>query len=338
MSPDPVRMSQLGPGSAAVLRIVSYFDTLAESTANADTIVRSAALAAECPVGAHWVSGTVIRYDAAGRLDVKADAPDAPQPREEPAVWLERTGSDHALDPVLLDRVRHLLRMTTTRVGVPVQVGDPALLELVLSDRASREEQARSVRLLGLDDTRQVRVLAVSASVPSEALKVIRRELPDHPAPAGTTGTVTALLCYGGQDVRALSDRLNVAITKAFPRLHPLMPIVDRGSASARQPPCSPLRPRGSRRGRRCGSRHRPATDVVQSPTNVSVPWNYWPICRSNCSMPTRMWHGSTRSLCSRPALSRSTLPRRSVCSVRCAAPQPNCTCTTARWQRVWPI
>lgn len=214
---EPIRMSQLGSGSAAVLRIIAYFDDLDESSVNADTVVRSAALAAECSVGARWASGTVIRYDMTGRLDVDGDLPDMPAKLDKPAVWLERTGAEHPLDAVLLDRVRHLLRMMTTRVVVPVQVDDPALLELVLSDRAARAERAQAIRLLGFDATREVRILAVSTQSSARALRVIMGELPEKPMRSAVTDTATALLCYASEDARTLSDRLNAAIVSAFP-------------------------------------------------------------------------------------------------------------------------
>lgn len=116
MNADPVRMSQLGSDSASVLRIISHFDRLHESAADADTVVRCAALLAECPVGARWASGTVIRYDATGGLEPGGDVP-PPAPADEPSVWLERDGPGHALDPVLLDRLAHTLRAVPARAG-----------------------------------------------------------------------------------------------------------------------------------------------------------------------------------------------------------------------------
>lgn len=227
MNVEPIHLSQLGSDAAAVLRIVAYFDELNKSSANADTVIRAAALAAECPVGARWSSGTVIRYDGSGRLDASGDLPKAPALQAEPAVWLERSDSEHALDPVLLHRVRHLLRLAKIRVGVPVQVGDPALLEVMLSDTEPREERARAIRLMGLGETREVRVLAVSASSPSEALQVIERELSEQLIRAAATNTAIALLCYNTEDARALSDRLNAAVVGAFPA--PLPVGSDRG-------------------------------------------------------------------------------------------------------------
>lgn len=219
MNADPVRMSELGSDSAAVLRIISCFDRLHESAPNADTVVRCAALLAECPVGARWTSGTVIRYDATGRLAPDAGPGPVPAPADEPSVWLEREGPGHALDPVLLDRVGHTLRAVATRSGASgeLHIGDPALLEVVLSGKERREDRARAVRLLGLDEKRNICVLAVSAHSPPEALRIIAHQLPGSSVRSTAIGNATAVLCQGTIDTRALSDGLENAIVTAFP-------------------------------------------------------------------------------------------------------------------------
>ncbi|MEB3032360.1 PucR family transcriptional regulator [[Mycobacterium] nativiensis] len=204
MDPEPIRLSQLDSGATAVLRVVAHFDALVESSADAETIIRSAESVAQCPLSVQWVSAT------------------------EPEVRLERAGSPrHPLDEVLLDRVRHALRMVASRAGATVRLGDPALLELVLSDNELPAERARAIRLLGLDESREVRVLAVSAESPAEALRVVVRELGDQPVRSVTIGADTALLCYSSENARTLSDRLDAAIIAAFPP--PLPAQVGRG-------------------------------------------------------------------------------------------------------------
>lgn len=129
------RLRELGADPDAVLRLIRYFDGFDESDANADAVVRAAALLAECPAGARWPSGTTIRYDAAGRPLPAVMPP--PEVIGEPAVWLERAGAAHALDAVLVDRLRHCLRVVAVRGSVagPTGLDDPALLEVVLCRR-----------------------------------------------------------------------------------------------------------------------------------------------------------------------------------------------------------
>lgn len=204
MGPESIRLSALDPGADGVLRVVAYFDALVESGADAQKVIRAAEAVAECPVHLHWTSPA------------------------EPEVRLERPdGTGHPLDEVLLGRVRHALRMAASRQESAVRMGDPALLELVLSDNESPAERARAIRLLGLDETREVRVLAMSAESPAEAADVVVRELGDQPVRSAMIGADTALLCYSSEDARTLSDRLDAAIVAAFPP--PLPAHVDRG-------------------------------------------------------------------------------------------------------------
>lgn len=212
------RLSALGADPESMLTLVTYFDELNESAANAEAVVRFAALLAECPVGSRWASGAVVRFDGAGRADHEGAAPSEPPPEDnEPAVWLERSGPAHPLDPVLLDRLRHALRAVTTRVGVAPRIGDPALLEVVLSGKERLEDRARAIRLLGLDENRELRVVAVSAYSPPDALRVILRELRGMAVRSATIGNATAVVCQGAHDTRAISDTLDAAIVKEFP-------------------------------------------------------------------------------------------------------------------------
>lgn len=227
MSHEQLRMSELRSDSVSVLRIISYFDELGESAANADTVVRSAALLAECPVGARWSSGTVIRYDALG--DPLDESIPVESVRREPEVWLERGGAERPLDSVLLDRLRHTLRVAAARSGATdgPRLGDPALLEVVLSDKERREDRLRAVGLLGLDPAREIRVLAVSSASSAPAVELISRTCSGRMVHSVAVGNLTALLLQDGADGRALADRLHAAIVAEHPR--PTNPSGDRG-------------------------------------------------------------------------------------------------------------
>ncbi|WP_430335749.1 helix-turn-helix domain-containing protein [Rhodococcus sp. ACT016] len=210
-------MSELGSDSVSVLRIISYFDELGESAANADTVVRAAALLAECPVGARWAAGTVIRYDAlGGPLDETRDAEPV---RHDPWVWLERDGAERPLDSVLLDRLRHTLRVAAARSGSAegLRLGDPALLEVVLSDKERREDRVRAVGLLGLDPAREIRVLAVSSTSSVSAVELISRTCSGRLVRSVEVGNLTAVLLQDHTDSQTLADDLHAAIVDAYP-------------------------------------------------------------------------------------------------------------------------
>ncbi|MFE3025235.1 PucR family transcriptional regulator [Nocardia tengchongensis] len=288
------RLSELGDDAAAVLRIIAYFDAFDESAANADTVIRAAALLAECPAGATWPAGPTIRYDAAGRLlPAQPTGPDPVGP--DPTVWLERPtlpgdqhltpldqaarqvlpdacgrgksdrsgrpgpegvqpwgAAPHPLDDVVLDRLRHCLRVVSARqVANPLRMDDPALLEVVLSEKERREDRVRAMRLLGLDPGRATRVLGVAGPGAAEAVRIIGEHVPvsrqavigsitavlvqDFGPPgvmtdgrvgsgsggrgaAGTSGE-TAAVGPGRPSMvdRGLSDTLNAAVVQAFP-------------------------------------------------------------------------------------------------------------------------
>ncbi|MFF0454109.1 PucR family transcriptional regulator [Nocardia africana] len=208
------RLRDLGADPDAVLRLIRYFDGFDESDANADAVVRAAALLAECPAGASWPSGTVIRYDAAGR---PLPAVARPQETGEPAVWLERAGAAHALDAVLVDRLRHCLRVVAVRGSVagPTGLDDPALLEVVLSEKQRREDRVRAMRLLGIDPAQPMRVLAVSGPGAADAVRIIgvRARL----VRSALIGATTAVLIQDREACRELSDVLNSAVVQEFP-------------------------------------------------------------------------------------------------------------------------
>lgn len=228
MTTVPVLLSELGSDPASVLRLVAQFDALEEQEVNADAAVRFAALIAGCPVGVRWPGGTVVRYDASGRLDPIDDGASQASDRHETVVWVERDGSGHPLDEVLLDRLRRLVSHVAARTGVSgtPYLGDPALLEVVLSAKEHREDRARAIRLLGLDETRPTCVLAASGHSPRETLRLITDELAAPTVRSAVIGNATAVVCQGSFDMRELSDRLERLIVEQFPA------VVSTGTAS----------------------------------------------------------------------------------------------------------
>ncbi|OMC40166.1 PucR protein [Mycobacterium sp. GA-1841] len=218
MTNGPVLLSELGTDPASVLRLVGQFDALEEQAADVDAAVRFAATVAASPVGVRWPDGAVVRYDASGQSDSSDRAVPAPD-RNDVVVWLERGGPGHPLDQVLLDRLRRLVRRFGARPSVSEtpHLGDPALLEVVLSGKEHREDRARAIRLLGLDETRPTCVLAASGHSPPETVRFITDELPAAAVRTAVIGNATAIVCQGAFDMRELSDRLEQRIVERFP-------------------------------------------------------------------------------------------------------------------------
>jgi hypothetical protein len=205
-------MSELGSDTASVLRIITHVDRLVEAGANADALVRSAARLAQCPVTAIGPDGP-LRYDALG----------GPLPvREHPAapVLVERDGPPHPLDPLLADRVRHALAVASAAVLPPPRLGDPGLLEVVLSARHGVEERTRALRLLGLDPSRPLRVLAVAG--PGEgpdpaANDLVRAALPPGALHVAPFGSVAALALQSPESTPVCAAELHRRIERRYP-------------------------------------------------------------------------------------------------------------------------
>ncbi|MER5617141.1 helix-turn-helix domain-containing protein [Streptomyces sp. NPDC002215] len=211
-------MSELGADPASMMRIISYFDELGESAADADTVVRSAAVLAECSVGSRWPSGTVIRYGALGDPLDGRDTHGGPM-MQDLEVWIERSGVDHALDPVLLDRLRHTLRMVdvTSASRADLRLGDPAMIEVILSDKERREDRVRAVELLGLDPGRDLRVLAIYAEDAGPVAELLERTCPARFVRSVTSGNLTVILMQAPFERRRLCDVLHAAIVAEHP-------------------------------------------------------------------------------------------------------------------------
>lgn len=216
MPDEQLRMSELASDALSMFRVISYFDALSESGANADALVRSAALFAECPVGAQWASGTVIRYGPLG--DLLDESRPATSTTSEPAIWLERDGTaEHPLDSLLLDRLQHALRLAVPRSAGGPRLGHPALLEVVLSDKERRADRVRAVGLLGLDATREVRAIALSATSSKAAVELIARSCPGRLVHSVAVGNLTAVLLQDDCDDRRLADDLHTAFVAEHP-------------------------------------------------------------------------------------------------------------------------
>ncbi|MEU6658136.1 helix-turn-helix domain-containing protein [Streptomyces sp. NPDC046821] len=213
MEHEELRMSGLGSGPEAMMRIVSYFDGLGETAADPDTVVRHAAALAECGAGARLASGTVVRYGPLG------DPLEGEAPGPGPDVWLERTGPAHPLDQVLLDRLQHTLRMLGVRPPArsDLHLGDPALVEVLLSDDEHRTDRVRAVELAGLDPGKDVRVLALYADRVGPALELIEWICPGRLVRSAPIGGLTAVLTQTPVEDRWLCDALHTAMADAVP-------------------------------------------------------------------------------------------------------------------------
>ncbi len=194
MTSTPPTLDALGDDPASVLVIVNHFDRLEGSAP--ERLIAAATHLTGCPVDVQWTDG-------------------------QPAVSINRDGPAHPLDAVVVDRLRRALRPVD-----PLHLADPALVEVVISAKEQPADRGRAIRLLGLDEARDLVVLAVSTHMPRETLRLVESVLPGRYSSA-TIGHTIAVLCQGVAETRALTEVLEQTIAAAHPA--PMATGADRG-------------------------------------------------------------------------------------------------------------
>lgn len=160
------RLSALDADAENAVRIIALFDRMVQQRIGLAALVRSAALFSECTVGA---------TDPAGRVAARASADGRPLDATKPAtatsypvdgggeVWLERSGQPLLLDDIVLERFAAAVAITRDRqLAALPRLGDPALVELMISGTSGEPERARAIHLIGLTPAARVQVLAVA--------------------------------------------------------------------------------------------------------------------------------------------------------------------------------
>ncbi|MFF3736687.1 helix-turn-helix domain-containing protein [Streptomyces sp. NPDC002566] len=162
------RLTALDPDAGAAVRVIAYFDRLAEARAGVEALVRGAAVLAGVPARLVDAERRVrVRVEADGARRDSASPPDAGWPSAgltpggSPALWLERTGAaPSVVDAVILERAAGAIRLVLDRTRGRAPLEDPALVETLLDATASDAARLRAARALGLDPAAPARALA----------------------------------------------------------------------------------------------------------------------------------------------------------------------------------
>ncbi|MCE7001699.1 helix-turn-helix domain-containing protein [Kibdelosporangium philippinense] len=190
-----LRLSSLDADAENAVRVIGFFDRLIATRASLDTIVSKARALAECPLG---VSSSARGLQVGGPIPAHATRREL---EDGTVVWLARDGKPLPLDEMVLERfsIAVALSLELSRVPLPA-LGDPALVELVLSDSAGEAERSRALHLLGLKPTTPLRVLAVrgtptglSAALGSLHAVLAPNEIPDQDGEVGISAQVPAI-------------------------------------------------------------------------------------------------------------------------------------------------
>ncbi len=204
------RLTAVDPDAGAAVRVIAYFDTLAEGRAGLEALVRGAAVLAGCPARLVDAERQVrVRVEPDGRRqdsDLPPD-PDWPSaalaPGGAPALWLERAGGAEpsVVDAVILERAAGVLRLVLdrTRGRAPVSpTDDPALVETVLDATAAEGARLHAARRLGLDPddpTTLTRAVAPLGGCPR--ILRVRGDEPPAGLPEGRVGVGPAVPVLG---------------------------------------------------------------------------------------------------------------------------------------------
>jgi hypothetical protein len=190
------RLTALDPDAGAAVRVIAYFDRLAEGRAGLEALVRGAAVLAGVPARLVDADRRVrVRVEADGtRRD--SDVPPEPAwpsaalvPGGAPALWLERTtAGPSVVDAVILERAAGAVRLVLDRTRGRAPADDPALVETVLDATAPEAARLHAARRLGLHPAARARALA-----PLDGRPRIVPALPDAAPPVGRVGVGSAV-------------------------------------------------------------------------------------------------------------------------------------------------
>jgi len=186
-----VRLAALDPDAGAAVRVIGYFDRLAEAGAGLEAIVRGAAVLAGCPARlADEDRRLALRVEPDGR----PGQPDGPPvaswlsasvgPGDSARLWLERPGPAGPVEAMVLERAAAAARAVITRTrgaATARPAADEGAVEVLIDAGTPPEARRHAAIALGLAGATRVHAMAIAAG--SRIAPAIRAE---SPAAAGS--------------------------------------------------------------------------------------------------------------------------------------------------------
>ncbi|MGW6275986.1 helix-turn-helix domain-containing protein [Kribbella sp. NPDC055071] len=170
-----LRLSGLDADAESAVRVIGFFDALVTGKADLNTLLRNTAALAECEVGIDAAGrGLVLRADPGGAIDIAGPSAGAQlRPSGDACFWLGRPTGELAIDDMVLERfaLAGSILLDRTVNALPA-VGDPALVELIVSASAGIAERSRALHLLGLTPSAPLQVAVSTAPVSSSSAQV----------------------------------------------------------------------------------------------------------------------------------------------------------------------
>jgi hypothetical protein len=163
-----VRLAALDADAGAALRVIAYFDGLAENKAGLQAIVRGAAVLAGCPARLDDRSRRVhVRVDPAGQAAPDRSAVDERwmrtpvAPDASATLWLERIGEAGPVEAMILERAAGAARAVLDRTRGRAPSEDPALVELIVDASAPSEVRRQAATSMRLSESDRFRAAAL---------------------------------------------------------------------------------------------------------------------------------------------------------------------------------
>ncbi len=162
------RLTALDPEASESLKVVGYFDALVGGQVSVDVLVRSAAVLAGCPAAIEFADGRSTRMSPTGERLASADEHGWPAHDAGPGdrVWIERTGTPHTNDAMLLERFAIAVAITRSRSDSDSSLHRAA--ELVVDATVAADDRAAAAARLRLDAHELVQAVALPAASPAD--------------------------------------------------------------------------------------------------------------------------------------------------------------------------
>jgi hypothetical protein len=173
-----VRLAALDPDASAALRVIAYFDKLAEAGAGLQAIVRGAAVLTGYPArlaGGERRLSVRVEPDGSDRPAASPPDPSWLQASVEPTgdadsadgagLWLECPGPPGPVEAMVLDRAAVAARavLSRTRGRAPDRMAnDEAAVEVVIDPGASPAARRYAARVVGLTGVPLIRAIALA--------------------------------------------------------------------------------------------------------------------------------------------------------------------------------
>lgn len=156
------RLTALDATATESLKVIAYFDALVDGHANVEVLLRGAAILSGCAAG-FSADGRTVRVDASGARRVGAAGDWASHSFGDGGrAWIERDGTAHTNDAMILERLALALDIAVERTS-PTAASRRAL-ESVLDPDSTAETRSAALARLRLDAGSAYRAIAVPAS------------------------------------------------------------------------------------------------------------------------------------------------------------------------------